>query len=208
MYDNLRLRRFHRFSAFAIAAYLILHLSNHIVGLAGQQYHQDFMVAIRPIYRNPVVEPLLLVFLLFQIGSGMTMVVRSWRTRRGWVAWAQALSGAYLAVFLLNHVISVFIGRYALSLDTDFRFAAAGMHVSPFEWFFAPYYFLSIAALFTHVGCAFYWQLHSNNLRAARIGLFAFSAGGMIFGIAMVASLGGVLYPVDIPDAYLSTYDI
>ena len=112
----------------------------HIIGLTGQQQHMDFMAALRLLYRNPMVEQLLLALCVFQVGTGLTMIVLGWRARLGKVAWAQAISGIYFVLFLMNHVTSVLVGRAALSLGTDFRFAAAGMYVSPFQWFFAPYY--------------------------------------------------------------------
>jgi hypothetical protein len=89
------------------------------------------------------------------------MVVSGWRRRRGAVSWLQAGAGAYLGFFLLVHVGAVLYGRVSLSLDTNFYFAAAGFHVPPFPYFFAPYYFLGVAALFTHLGAA-YWRAKSS----------------------------------------------
>lgn len=200
-------RYLHRLSATLLAAFLILHLTNHIVGLAGQDEHIRFMAAIRPVYRNAAVEPVLLALLLFQIGSGVAMVVRGWRARRGRVAWLQAISGLYLAGFILNHVVAVLVGRLALGLDTDFRFAAAGMHVTPRQWLFVPYYWLGVAALLTHVGCAIYWSLHERSPRLGRLALGGLAFTGVLLGGVIVAALAGALYPVDIPARYLATYD-
>lgn len=201
------LRRLHRLSAMVLATYLVLHLINHIVGLAGQEQHVSFMATVRPFYRNPVVEPVLLGLLLFQTGSGVTMVIRGWRTRRSLVAWLQAVSGLYLGAFILNHVLSVLAGRRLFGLDTDFRFAAAGMHVPPLQWFFVPYYWLGVAALFTHVGCAIYWSMLERNARMARLAVGSLATVGVIVGGAIVAALAGVLYPVTIPPEYLATYN-
>ena len=206
MFHRQKLRKLHRISASIIAAYIILHMLNHIVGLAGQQLHMDFMAAIRPLYRNQIVEPLLLILLSFQVGSGLAMVVRGWRERHGRVAWAQAISGLYLAAFLLNHVISVLVGRSVLQLDTDFRFAAAGMHVSPYIWFFAPYYALAVTALFTHIGCAIFWRLRADYPLEATRSLAVISVIGFVLGIMIMLSLSGFLYSVDISERYLRMY--
>ena len=103
---------------------------NHVVGLAGQIEHIAFMNAVRPFYRNPVAEPTLLALFATQATTGASLAIERWRERRGIVAWAQAITGLYLAGFLLIHVSSVVLGRVALGLDTDFRFAAAGFHVA------------------------------------------------------------------------------
>lgn len=204
----LSIRLFHRFSALLLGAFLILHMANHVVGLVGQADHLRFMAAVRPYYRHALVEPVLLVLLLIQISSGLAMAIRSRRKTAGWVAWLQAISGLYVAVFIANHVIAVLAGRWAFGLDTDFRFAAAGMHVPPLQWLFIPYYWLGVAAIFSHVGCALHWTLLERNIAFARTMLWTFIFAGMALGTAIVAALAGALYPVNIPASYLETYGI
>jgi hypothetical protein len=87
------LRTYHLVSAIVLGLFVALHLANHIVGLTGQGQHVAFMHSVRPLYRNPVVEPLLLALFAAQIVTGVTLVVRGWRTRRGLVSWLQAGSG-------------------------------------------------------------------------------------------------------------------
>lgn len=203
---HLLLRALHRGSALGLAAFLVVHMLNHIVALAGQAEHITFMRALRPWYRNAVVEPILLALFAWQAASGATLVLKGWRTRRGSVAWAQALSGLYLAGFLTIHIVSVIIGRVSYGLDTDFRFAAAGFHVDGWPWFFAPYYFFAVLALFVHVGCALFWALLSRSPGQSRVALWATAMLGAGVGLSIVAALAGTLYPVDIPQAFLATY--
>ena len=100
----------------------------------------------------------------------------------------------------------VLFGRLALNLDTNFHFAAAGLHVAPFQFFFVPYYFLAVAALFTHVACAAYWRYRSR-LRVAQILIVAIpSAIGVMVSLLIVLSLAGELYQVEIPAEYKATY--
>lgn len=201
-----RLRVLHRTGALVLAPFLLLHMANHIVGLSGQAEHIAFMNAVRPYYRNPIIEPVLLVLFALQAAIGASMAIKGWRTRRGVIAWAQAVSGLYLAIFLLIHTSSIVMGRVALRLDTDFRFPAAGFHVAGWPWYFVPYYFLAVFALFTHVGCALYWNLSDRRPESARIVLATMTGLGAFLGTAFVASLAGLLHPVDIPQAYRATY--
>lgn len=201
-----RLRGFHRASAIIIGVYLLLHITNHLYGLTGQQNHMSFMAAIRPIYRNVLVEPVLLALVLWQAGSGLTLLWRARRFRRNRLAWLQQLSGLYMAIFLGVHVSAVLVGRYGLGLDTDFRFAAAGFHVEPFIWFFAPYYFLAVFCLFAHVGCAAYWLLDSLSDTVRRTIVVGFCIVGLTCASLIVLSLAGAFYPVDIPQIYRATY--
>jgi hypothetical protein len=201
-----RYRLFHRASALLLTTFLLIHMVNHVVGLSGQAAHIAFMNSLRPIYRHPVIETVLLVLFAMQVATGVTMVIKGWRERNGKVAWAQAFSGLYVAAFLLIHVSSVVIGRVLLGLDTDFRFAAAGFHVAGWPWYFTPYYFFAVFWLFVHVGCALYWNLGAGSRLSGRIALVAMAGLGAVLGVAFVASMAGLLHPVVIPQEYLATY--
>lgn len=196
----------HRTSALVLIAYSVLHVGNHLASLHSVSAHLSIMSALRLVYRQPVVEGLLLLCVILQVASGLRFVVRGWAERTGRVAWLQAASGAYLAFFLLVHVTAVVLGRHALGLDTNFYFAAAGLHVPPYQWFFAPYYTLAVWALFAHVGCAIYWRLQATAPRRGRFGLGTFLLFGAVAGLAITLSLAGKLQPVSVPAAYKATY--
>jgi succinate dehydrogenase/fumarate reductase cytochrome b subunit len=200
------LRTYHFTSAIVLGLFVVLHIANHLVGLTGQGQHVAFMHAVRPLYRNAIVEPLLLLLFASQIATGLTMATRGWRSRRGLVPWLQAGSGLYLAAFVALHVLAVLSGRALLDLDTDFRFAAAGFHVPGWPWYFWPYYTLAVFALFTHVGCAIYWNTLDHSPRVARSALGTIVAIGAVAGLSISAALAGLLYPVEIPAAYRATY--
>jgi hypothetical protein len=200
------LRKAHGLSALLLAAYTLVHIVNHLVGLAGIEAHTAFMHSFRSVYRNPAIEAVLVGAVALQIYSGLTFVVRGWKQRQGLMPWLQAGSGAYLAFFFLNHVGAVLFGRFALNLDTNFYFAAAGFYVPPFQFFFAPYYFLAVLALFTHLGFALYWQLHAKS-QAARVAAVALPASvGFVVSLLIVLSLAGVFYPVQVPPEYKAVY--
>lgn len=199
-------RKAHALSAVIIAAFVFVHLVNHLAGLAGATTHIAFMEAARSVYRLRVIELTLLACVAFQIVSGLTLFVRGWKQRHGLVPWLQATSGLFLALFLSIHVGAVLFGRAVLNLDTNFYFAAAGFHVAPFQYFFAPYYFLGVVALFMHVACAAYWRSQSCP-RVARILIVAIpSAIGVMVSLLIVLSLAGALFPVEVPVDYKATY--
>lgn len=198
------LRIWHRLSALLVGTFLAVHIVNHLVGLAGQEQHVGFMAAARAVYRMPIVEAALLVALGWQVGSGLVLLRRRLASLDGPVARLQVASGAYLAFFLVVHVGAVMAGRLQ-GLDTDFRFAAAGFHVPYWPVFFAPYYALAIAALFTHIGCAAHWYLRPEGDTSHRI-VAVFVVVGAMLGIAVVLAMAGVLYDVDIPAPYRQSF--
>jgi hypothetical protein len=90
-----------------------------------------------------------------------------------------------------------------LGLDTNVYYAAAGLHVPPFQFYFAPYYFLAVLALFTHLGCALYWRLDTPRPMLAVAVPATF---GAVISLLIVLALAGVYYPVHIPDSYKATF--
>ncbi len=201
----MNIRILHRTSAMIIAPFVLVHLANHLASLASIGAHLRFMDAARLVYRQPVIEALLLAAVAFQGASGSWLAISRWRQRRGAVAWLQAGSGIYLILFLLNHVGAVLFGRLGLGLDTNFYFAAAGLHVAPLQFFFAPYYFLSVVALFTHIGCALYWAGPARWRQRLSTGAVPMIAGALI-SVLLVISLAGRIQPFETPARYLQTY--
>jgi succinate dehydrogenase/fumarate reductase cytochrome b subunit len=203
-------RTLHRIAAAVVGAYALVHLANHVAALGGVESHIAFMRAVRQVTRVPMVEALLLAAFAVQAGSGLLLVLRRRRQhmpRPPLFNRLQALSGLYLAFFLLVHVVSVLAGRVMLGLDTNFYFAAAGLQVKPYPLFFVPYYGLAVAALFTHLACVLRRRLPAGTPLATRDrAAWATIAAGAVLAVLIVASFSGVFYPVDLPPAYLATF--
>lgn len=200
------LRRVHRGCATVVALYALVHLANHLAALGGVARHTAFLEAVRSVTRVPALEALLLACVTVQAGSGLVLLLRrrAVRTPRPPLARLQAWSGAYLAFFLLVHVGAVLGARFVSGLDTNFHFAAAGLHVRLAWLFFVPYYGLAVAALGVHLGAAL--ALAWPRRVEAAMRLRAAAAGGVIGAVVgglVLAALGGLLYPVRPPPAYL-----
>ncbi len=108
------------------------------------------MHALRHVYRNILIETLLLIAVVIQIISGFRLF-RVYRKQA--VTFFEKLhlwTGLYLAFFFIIHVSAVLGGRFVLHLDTNFYFGVAGINTFPFNLFFVPYYGLAIVAFFGH----------------------------------------------------------
>jgi succinate dehydrogenase/fumarate reductase cytochrome b subunit len=192
--------KLHRAAGAILGVFLAVHVANHLVGLAGVDAYVRFMESARHVYRQPAVEAVLLACVVLQAGSGLRMLQAGRQRRRGLLPWLQAASGAYIALFLAIHVSAVLVARSAGGLDTNFHFAAAGLHVWPYVLFFAPYYFLAVTALFVHLGCALAWRIRAG--RMAAVGLA--SIVGIVAAGAIVAALLGAA----VPREYLATFGV
>ncbi|WP_147328106.1 MULTISPECIES: hypothetical protein [unclassified Duganella] len=186
---------------------MTLHLFNHLLAIGSPEAHIHFMEAFRAVYRNRVVEVILLLCVASQVGSGLTFVRRRWRDRHEGLDLLQLGSGLYLAFFLLVHVGAVLAGRMQLGLDTNFYYAAAGLHVLPYRYFFMPYYFLAVLAITVHLARALHWLAHDRlGAGAMRIATTLLMVSGFTAATLIVAAFSGALYEVTVPAKYLATF--
>jgi hypothetical protein len=100
------------------------HLTNHLFGLIGPDAHAAVMKIGRIVYRSAVGEPVLVAAMLFQVGTGLFLAWRWSVAAHDFQRTYQVASGAYLSVFILGHMNSVFIyARSFLGIPTDWNFA-------------------------------------------------------------------------------------
>lgn len=143
----------HYFSGLVIAIFVGVHILNHLTILHSESMHISFMQAARKIYRNPIIESLLLLAVLVQIGTGLALAFQKWGKITTTYDWIHVLSGLYMALFLIIHVSAVMIGRYRLQVDTNLWYGAGVMNMWPHKLFFIPYYTLALISFFFHVAC-------------------------------------------------------
>ncbi|WP_051077327.1 hypothetical protein [Janthinobacterium sp. HH01] len=186
---------------------MTLHLFNHLLAIGSVEAHIHFMEAFRAVYRNRVVEIILLLCVASQIASGLTFVRSRWRDRHQGLDLLQLGSGLYLAFFLLVHVGAVLAGRMKFGLDTNFYYAAAGMHVLPYRYFFMPYYFFAVLAITVHLARALHWLARDRlSAPAMRAATALFSMCGFAAAALIVAAFAGGLYDISVPAKYLATF--
>lgn len=198
------LRTAHRISGAVIACFIALHFANHAALFVSVKSHISFMEAARPIYRNIVAESLLLIAIVFQMTSGLTMIWRRRKQISGIVGWMQAGSGIYLFLFLVVHLAAVFQARISDGTDTNIYFAVAGYYAG-LAGFFVPYYFLAISAFATHLGCGLYWLLGRNG-SGNRLVLVICLIGGVLFAAALTVKMAGWIEPIVVPQHYLTKF--
>ncbi len=205
-----RHQRLHRLGARILGGFALLHLLNHLAALRGVAAHQQVLEVLRWFYRHPWVEPLLLLCVLAQVASGSRAAWAAWRApgRLGTVERIQVLSGLVLGSFLSIHASAVLAGRWLQGLDTNFHFAAAGLHIAPFGWFFAPYYFAGVSALGIHLACALWWRLAHRPAAQRRRAAWAVALAGMACAAVLVALLAGWVVPVQVPAAYRASFGV
>jgi len=195
-HSRARLAFVHGVSATLLVTFVLVHLLNHLLGAWSGSLHLAFMTAARVIYRSPLVEATLAIFLLFQTGSGLVLL---WRKLGGpvtsWLDTLRMASGAYLALFLLSHLSAVFRARYLRHTDTNWIWLTSdNLLMDDWSARLAPYYFLGIVAFGLHVGCALHRVLLGHEVkealadRAFSIIAWATGAGAVIIMTGLISA--------------------
>lgn len=202
------LHKFHRLSALLIGSFILFHLINHLYILCGVQQHVEFMNTFRLVYRNVLAESILLLCVMYQVCSGLYFVWQRRGQRAGFLEKAQAASGLYLAYFLINHVGAVLYGRFGAELDTNIYYGIAGFHSEPFQFYFIPYYFFSVVALFVHLAAAFNWLSRNSIQQSLRTKLaYLIILIGISISTTLILGFCGVFNEISIPQEYSAFYE-
>ncbi|HEX5280578.1 MAG TPA: hypothetical protein VFW28_10920 [Micropepsaceae bacterium] len=186
----------HGISASAILALFVApHLTNHTAGIFSGMAHLEFMKTARLEYRNGIVQPLLLLLILFQVASGVTLLQRRLRTAGDFFGNLQTLTGVYVGMFLLSHLIAVFGARYA-GTNTDWNWLTNHDHsmlASLANLRLIGHYWFGPVAILTHAGCGLRmvlrehaWSPHKADI-APRA---AMALGGALSTVILLGLLG------------------
>jgi hypothetical protein len=196
--DIARWRVAHDISAAMVLIYVLFQIGNHLVGLIGPNAHAAVVALGRQVYRAPAIEPLLVLALFFQIGSGLDVAWRWSAAALGFHRLVQVASGFYLSVFILGHMNSVFIyARTIRSIPTDWTFAtgsAAGLIHDPWNIRLLPHYALGVFFVLAHLtsGLRVVLLAHGVSMRLANRLWTAGAVASAAVATAIIAGMSGV----------------
>ncbi len=190
----------HRNLALFILIFVAVHFTTHFVSLGGVETHTQALGIARLFYQFPLIEIALVLALAAQVLLGFKLLgsIRKRKTKGLW-HWAQFLSAAYLAYFIVMHTAAALITRLIVGLDTNFFWAAGTLGLEPIKFGFTPYYILAVTAVFSHIIAA----LHFRGPRSWQAPALAI---GPLVGVAFVLGYGGHLEDVALPLEYLEYY--
>jgi hypothetical protein len=190
-----RLAIAHGVSALAILLLFIgPHIGNHLAGFWSGPVHIAIMNVVRRVYRDDIVQPVLLALIGFQILSGTILVRRRMRMPSDVFGAVQTMCGAYVGVYLLAHMTAVFAARYA-DIDTNWAWLTRpsdSMLFSLFKLRLLAHYWVGPIAIVAHVACGLRWVLLQHDISPAtanRIAWALMTAGAVASSLIMAALL-------------------
>jgi hypothetical protein len=190
-----RLAVAHGVSALAILLLFVgPHIGNHLTGFWSGSVHTEIMSAARHIYRNDVVQPILLALIGFQILSGIVLVGRRMRMPGDTFGTVQTMCGVYIGVYFLAHVTAVFAARYA-DIDTNWAWLTRpndSLLFSLSKLRLIAHYWVGPIAIVAHVACGLRWVLLQRDVSSAttnRVAWALITAGFVASSIILLALL-------------------
>jgi hypothetical protein len=189
------LARVHGVSASAILLLFVgPHIANHLAGFWNGPVHIEIMNAVRRVYRDDIVQPMLLTLIGFQILTGTVLVRRRMRMPSDFLGTIQTMSGVYVGVYFLAHVTAVFAARYA-GTDTNWNWLTRphdSMLVSLSNLRLIAHYWVGPIAIVTHVACGLRMillQRDTSPAAANRLALALITVGVVISSVILAALL-------------------
>ena len=164
-----RLTVAHGVSALAILLLFVApHLLNHLAGFWSGSVHVAIMNVVRRVYRNDMVQPVLLALIGFQILSGTALVRRRMTMPSDIIGTVQTMCGAYIGVYFLAHMTAVFAARHA-DIDTNWIWLTRtndSMLASLLKLRLIAHYWVGPIAIVAHVACGLRWILLQHRVSA------------------------------------------
>ena len=200
--NDMTAHKLHRWNAVFLCIFIALHFVTHLSGVFGVEAYNSVQKTMRYVYRNPVIEPFVLLSAVLQIGWGALLLGR--KIREKW-AHIQVISGAIFLFFITEHLIALVLARWVDGYDTNFYWPASVMNGAPFTWYFFPYYFLGVSSLFVHLGCACRLMLLRSTYRQyADTGFWAPSVAGIAMALVINFTLLGGFFEIQLPDEWVT----
>jgi hypothetical protein len=193
------LRVAHGVAALAVTlVFLLFHVANHLFGLIGPEAHLAVMTLGRTVYRAKVVEPVLVMLLLFLAGSGALLLWRCTSAAMDRRRAFQIASGAYLAFFILGHMNSVFVfARAWLGIETGWGFATGaptGLVADAWNVRLIPHYAFAVFFALAHLasGARMVMLAHGGGASLANRAAFSGALAAAIVALAIVLGMCGL----------------
>lgn len=193
-----RWRIVHGVTALVIVGYVAFHVANHLFFLASPARYDAVQRWGETVYRNPYVQPLLVLALLLQTVTGLRLFWH-WSARRGdFFRTVQLATGLYLAAYVVGHMDSVFVfARTYQAIPSDWAFATgapAGIIRDAWNIRLLPHYFLGVWFVLVHLACGARGVLLAHGAPAVRVnrGWWLAVAGSGLVALVIMLGMAGL----------------
>jgi succinate dehydrogenase/fumarate reductase cytochrome b subunit len=187
-----RLKRLHRLASVLLGLFILGHIVNQSIGFVSVPSYAAMRGVMQLASEQSVCYILIIAMVTLQIFTGAAMRLKR-VTTGAFVRNLQAVSGWYLAVFLLAHVFSPYLARSAAAAPVAQGLTPPHLLASANAVAALPYYLLGVSAFLLHIGlyarlAALGWLAESSVRRLS----YATAAVGTMVVVTVGLSLCGI----------------
>jgi hypothetical protein len=190
-----KLRVAHGVAAALVVSFVLFHLCNHLLGLVGPDLHASVMRVGRRIYRSPLVEPVLVGLMLFQVISGARLAWRWSGVPVDAYRVFQIGSGTYLAAFIVTHLNSALVSARAVhKIETNWAWASGaptGLIHDAWNIRLVPHYAFGVFFILAHLGSGLRGVVIAHGMTVTAANRL-WTAGLVVSGLVSVAIMSGL----------------
>lgn len=197
------LKRLQAASGIAFLPFLLVHLSNALLAIAGAQAYDGFQQWAQRIYHRPAIELLFVILpLCVHLAAGILLFVRQRSRSNGRAFSPHSLAGFFLALVVVGHVVSTRGLPYLNGIEAGFAGVAFSLWWMPLVFY--PYYLALFMAGAFHGANGAMMLAHrlAGSTLAQRTGINGAPLAVLgTFACIALAGFGGHLYDIADPRA-------
>lgn len=193
-----RWRAVHAVNATLLTVFVLFHLLNQSASLFGEELYTQLQTLGRHIYRMPVIEAILVGLMISQVISGIRIAWKWGPLKTDAARVMQVGAGMFLAVFIVAHLLSIFLyTRTIHAVPTDWSYAIGapqGLLKDLWNIRLIPYYGYAVFFVLSHIISGVRWIAIQRGADLARTHRFWF-AGNLLAVAVSLAVLIGMVTP-------------
>lgn len=198
------MKNIHRITGIITSIFILSHLINHSMAWFGIEQHQKCLDTLRQVYRIPFIEGILIGCFLFQIFSGIKLLLTLRKKKdKNTYEKIQYYTGLAIAYFLIQHIPATIGQRLIYGFDTNFYFAAKVVNEKPWLYYFVPYYIMGVMAIGIHIANIHRHKISPKiGIKNATIHFYLITVFFALLTFIILFSLMGGRYDFSIPKDY------
>lgn len=190
-----RWRAVHAVTAALITLFVIVHLFAQSMSLFGEDTYTRVQQIVATAYRTPVIEAILVGLMISQIISGVKIAWHWGPLQTDTARVMQVAGGTFLALFILGHMISIFLyARTMHQIPTDWSYATGAPHGLLHDAWnirLIPHYSWGVFFVISHIASGIRWVLLQRGMDSTRVqrGWYVAHALAVVLSLAIITGL-------------------
>ena len=195
------MKTLHRIAALLLLLFVLVHIGNHVAAAIGPKTYNAYLATARIVYRNPIVEPLLIALIGAQAITGFSLIIKSFQRdeKRSLASWFEIFSAVGFVIFIIIHLSAIAVTRFYFEVQTDFYWVAEMFRAGALQPFIIGFHFLGIMTVTIHAGIGLKYMFDGIGLgKIGRTAAVTLIVAGFAASVIALSAYSGQFYPIEL----------